>query len=134
MYHLIYISRPIGEISSANLRTILAAATRNNRRNDITGILIQDRRRFLQYLEGSEDKVEETFARIASDPRHHAIIRLKGGLILRRQFPGWSMAAKLVNQNRSLKDRVSQLTRGCDPDVAAELLRFAEARDQDQAA
>lgn len=130
MYRLVYMSTPTRSLSTAEISGILAAATRNNDRNDITGILIQDGKRFLQYLEGSQDKVEETFARIASDSRHHAIFRLKSGVIDRRQFPGWSMASKTVDESRSLTDAVRELVKGCDREVAAELLKFAEARDR----
>ncbi|MGB5482935.1 BLUF domain-containing protein [Parasphingorhabdus sp.] len=130
MYRLVYMSTPKRCLRSEELSSILAAATRNNHRNEITGILIQDRKRFLQYLEGSENKVEETFARIASDSRHHAIFRLKSGLIDRRQFPGWSMASKTIEQCASLKNAVSELVKCCDHDVVAELLNFAEARDR----
>lgn len=130
MYRLVYMSTPKRSLSSAEIGTILAAAKKNNGHNGITGILIQDRKRFLQYLEGSEDKVEQTFARIASDSRHHAIFRLKSGLIVRRQFPGWNMASKIVDKKRSLTDVVRELVKDCDRDVAAELLKFADARDR----
>ena len=130
MYRLVYMSTPKHSLSSAEISTILAAATKNNGHNGITGILIQDRKRFLQYLEGSEDKVEQTFARIASDSRHHAIFRLKSGLIVRRQFPGWNMASKIVDEKRSLTDVVREIVKDCDRDVAAELLKFADARDR----
>lgn len=130
MYRLVYMSSPKRGLDSEALRSILAVAAKNNRRNEITGILIQDRKRFLQYLEGAEDKVEQTFARIASDSRHHAIFRLKSGLVARRQFPGWSMASKMVDGQRSLADAVSELVKDCDREVAAELLNFAEARDR----
>ena len=130
MYRLVYMSTPKRSLSSAEISGILAAATRNNGRNEITGILIQDRKRFLQYLEGSQQKVEETFARISMDSRHHAIFRLKSGIIDRRQFPGWSMASKTVDEDRSLTDAVKELVQNCDREVATELLNFAEARDR----
>ncbi len=130
MYRLVYMSTPTRSLSDEEISAILAAATRNNGRNGITGILIQDGKRFLQYLEGSQDKVEETFARIASDSRHHAIFRLKSGIIDRRQFPGWNMASKTVDESRSLTDAVRELVNDCDREVAAELLNFAEARDR----
>ena len=130
MYRLVYMSTPKRSLSSAEISGILAAATRNNGRNEITGILIQDRKRFLQYLEGNQQKVEETFARISMDSRHHAIFRLKSGIIDRRQFPGWSMASKTVDEDRSLTDAVKELVQNCDREVATELLNFAEARDR----
>ncbi len=130
MYRLVYMSTPKRPLSSEELHALLAAATKNNNRNGITGILIQDHKRFLQYLEGDEDRVEETFARISMDKRHHAIFRLKSGVIVRRQFPGWSMASKTVDQSASLTNAVSELVKDCDRDVAEELLSFAAARDR----
>jgi hypothetical protein len=130
MYRLVYMSTPKRPLSRKDLDAMLAAATRNNNRNGVTGILIQDHKRFLQYLEGNEDRVEETFARISLDKRHHAIFRLKSGVIVRRQFPGWSMASKTVNQDGSLTNVVRELVKDCDRDVAEELLNFAAARDR----
>lgn len=130
MYRLIYISTPKPEIGQADVDGILAASRKNNAHNEITGLLIQDQRRFLQYLEGKQDQVEATFARISCDTRHLAIIPLKMGYIGRRQFPDWAMASKYVDSENSLVDAVSTLTQDCDADVSADLLRFAAARDR----
>lgn len=109
---------------------LLRVAKNNNDRNGITGILIHDRRRYYQYLEGDEAKVEATFARIATDHRHQAIIRLKSGTINRRQFPEWAMASKTVTADESLRVSVERLVQHCDSDLATELLDFADARDR----
>ncbi len=130
MYRLVYISTPKPDISRADVASILRAGRKNNIANGITGLLIQDRRRFLQYLEGEEDKVEQTFARISNDRRHSAVIPLKSGYIGRRQFPSWEMASKYVDADSSLLSAVKDLVKDCDRDVASELMRFAEARDR----
>jgi len=130
MYRLVYISSPTREMNDDEVHDLLRRAKINNDRDGITGILIYDRRRYLQYLEGDEAKVEATFARIAIDPGHRAIIRLQSGTTSRRQFPGWAMAAKMSADDRSLKDSVERLVQNCDREVATELLKFAEARDR----
>lgn len=130
MYRLVYISTPKPDISRADVASILRAGRKNNIENDITGLLIQDRRRFLQYLEGDEEKVEQTFARISNDRRHSTIIPLKSGYIFRRQFPKWEMASKYVDADSTLLSAVKDLITGCDRDVASELMSFAEARDR----
>ena len=130
MYRLVYMSRPAREMGSDETRELLRRAKNNNDHNGITGILIHDRRRYYQYLEGDEAAVEATFARISLDRRHHAIIRLKSGTINRRQFPEWSMASKTVTTDQSLRVSVERLVQHCDHEVAAELLNFAEARDR----
>lgn len=130
MYRIVYMSRPTRGMNIEDADDLLSRAKKNNDRNGITGILIHDRRRYLQYLEGDEAKVEETFGRISIDQRHQAVIRLKSGTISRRQFPGWAMASKLVADDESLTDAVTRLVKDCDRDVAEELLKFAKARDE----
>ncbi len=130
MYRLVYISTPKPGLRSDDVAGILAASRKNNVENAVTGLLVQDERRFLQYLEGEQTQVDETFARIATDTRHSAIIPLKIGYIGRRQFPNWGMASKTINSPGSLRQAVAEMTGGCDPEVADELLRFADARDR----
>lgn len=130
MFRLIYISTPKPEIGQADVASILDASRKNNESNDVTGLLIQDRRRFMQYLEGEQSKVEDTFARISADTRHTAVFPLKMGYIGRRQFPNWAMASKQVDREHSLEEAVSKMVQNCDRDVSAELLSFAAARDR----
>ena len=130
MYCLVYMSSPTREMDDAEVQDLLRRAKRNNDRDGITGILIHDRRRYLQCLEGEEARVEATFARISMDPRHRAIIRLQSGTIDRRQFPGWAMATKMAAKGQSLKETVEPLLQNCEQEIAKELLKFAEARDR----
>ncbi len=130
MYCLVYMSSPTHEMGEGEVQGLLRRAKVNNDRDGITGILIHDRRRYLQYLEGDEAKVEGTFARISIDSRHRAIIRLHSGTITRRQFPDWAMASRISAMDGTLKDSVRRLVQTCDREVADELLKFAEARDR----
>lgn len=123
-------SSPSHEMVQEEVKGLLRRAKVNNDRDGITGILIHDRRRYLQYLEGDQAKVEGTFARISIDPRHRAIIRLHSGTITRRQFPDWAMASRVSAMEGTLKDSVQRLVQNCDRDVADELLKFAAARDR----
>jgi hypothetical protein len=130
MFRLIYLSTPKPELGKPDIEQILASSRKNNCFNNITGLLIQDKKRFLQYLEGDQKAVEETYNRIASDLRHTAVIMVKSGFIARRQFPKWAMASKNTDRSNSLAAAVSEMTAACDKDVADELLSFAEARDR----
>jgi len=130
LYCLVYMSSPSHEMVQEEVKGLLRRAKVNNDRDGITGILIHDRRRYLQYLEGDQAKVEGTFARISIDPRHRAIIRLHSGTITRRQFPDWAMASRVSAMEGTLKDSVQRLVQNCDRDVADELLKFAAARDR----
>ena len=67
------------------------AAVRN-RRDDVTGLLLFNSRRFLQVLEGPKDAVERIFARIYDDSRHRGVVKLREGAIVAREFGQWAMA------------------------------------------
>jgi hypothetical protein len=87
---LVYASRPFG-FDAAMLNGILSDARRLNPPNDVTGALICRADLYLQLLEGPEDAVEATFARIARDDRHLEVQRLVSRPIAQRLFPDWAM-------------------------------------------
>lgn len=75
-----------------------AASRRRNAEHRLTSMLFFDGHRFLQALEGEAGAVEATFARIAADPRHHALIRLSNRRIDRREFGTEGMAYRAPRQ------------------------------------
>jgi hypothetical protein len=79
----------------ANMREILGASQRNNKRDDITGFLIFDKTWFVQVLEGEKAKVTETYDRIATDPRHGGTVVMSTRDTPMRSFPNWSMGGAL---------------------------------------
>jgi Sensors of blue-light using FAD len=90
LVQLIYASQPFG-FDAVRLHDLLTISRANNARDDVTGALICRADLYLQLLEGPEDKVTATFARIGKDDRHLAVKRLVSGAIETRMFPGWSM-------------------------------------------
>lgn len=97
-----YVSRPVvstqpGQFERA-VQAILAASARNNPPADLTGALLYDCGRFLQWLEGPADAVAQRFSIIAKDPRHSDV-----EVMLRRpapacRFPEWRMAFTHVGE------------------------------------
>lgn len=89
---MFYLSRATGEFAEANVRGILVASQRNNRRRDITGCLIFTGRHFAQTLEGSDAALTALTARLFCDPRHtdHRVVVDRS--VQLRQYPEWSMA------------------------------------------
>lgn len=57
----------------------------------VTGLLLFDGARFLQYLEGPEDGVAVVFSRILNSQRHTNLVELGRASAGRRFFPYWSM-------------------------------------------
>jgi hypothetical protein len=73
------------------LGRIVAAASRLNVANHITGFLLATPGAFAQVLEGSRIDVAETYGRIVTDPRHTDIRLLAEQPLAARGFSQWSM-------------------------------------------
>lgn len=123
MLQLVYISSAVGPIDTG---PILAASRRNNGRDSITGLLYADEKRFLQALEGPEEKVETAFARIQQDARHRALVVLSRRKVGEREFGMWEMAARVPGQDgEAFLGRVDSLISRVDPNVRATFEGFA---------
>lgn len=127
MLQLIYVStsRPGAVI---DLDDILDRSRRNNRRDAITGLLHHRGRRFLQALEGPADRVEVTYARIAADPRHFAIVILSRRDVVDREFGDWSMAVDDGSDPAGMVARVAALVEHAAPAVRGTFEGFAAMR------
>ena len=103
MVRLLYVStaeaaRPV-EVADA----IIRRAREYNPAHGITGILCYSDTLYLQLLEGGRRQVNELYARILSDPRHHDVVLLHYEEILERRFADWTMGrVNLERQNPSL--------------------------------
>lgn len=90
LVRIIYASRPFG-FDQAALNGILSQSRRCNTRDDITGALICRSDLYLQLLEGPEEAMTATYARIVRDDRHLEVNRLSYETVTERIFPGWAM-------------------------------------------
>lgn len=100
MFQLTYISTATPGLQSGAIETILGQSRTNNRRHDVTGLLLFDGKRFLQVLEGDQSVIETIYAQIRSDPRHRAPVQLSAATKDRRCFGGWAMAYHAVDKVR----------------------------------
>jgi hypothetical protein len=91
MFYLTYVSSATELFSQQQLRDLLAVSIRNNRRIDITGMLLYKDGNFMQTLEGEESVVRQIYDKLQSDTRHHGLITLLSGPLAQRHFPDWSM-------------------------------------------
>jgi hypothetical protein len=93
LYQLIYTSVLAPEAGIESVSGIIQAAQANNRKLNITGLLIFDGVNFCQHLEGPEDNVRTLAMRIERDPRHTAFtIRHQSCFDGERNYPDWSIA------------------------------------------
>jgi Sensors of blue-light using FAD len=130
-YRLLYISTARKDFNPGDLDAIMKTAQKRNRANKITGLLVFDGRRFMQYLEGEESIVRATFARIELDLRHYAVVVLKKTEGSERQFSNWDMAYRLSDSPGAFDAQVKQvvaLSENCDSLTAADLVGFTQKR------
>lgn len=78
---------------------ILLQSRRNNPKHAIGGVLHVADGHFFQCLEGLRTKVNETFTRIAADPRHQDVQILSLEPITERMFSQWSMKYSATEKN-----------------------------------
>jgi CRISPR/Cas system CMR-associated protein Cmr3 (group 5 of RAMP superfamily) len=88
---LIYTSLAVRDMSKDELIQILSKARENNKRLNISGVLLYKEGNFLQVLEGPDEVVKERFEIIRQDPRHHEVTMLLKRPIAKRDFAHWEM-------------------------------------------
>lgn len=86
-----YASEAVASLSAERLRGLVSDAVAFNEAADITGVLLFDGHRFLQYLEGPQQGVDAAWRRILDSGSHHSVVELNRGRIGRRQFSHWRM-------------------------------------------
>lgn len=97
LFQIIYMSSLITDEPEL-LSSILGASVRNNKRRNITGMLLYVEGSVLQVLEGEKNVVQETFRTIELDKRHNGIFVLIEQEIAARQFASWSMGFKQLSK------------------------------------
>jgi hypothetical protein len=103
LIRLVYVSTAQEAVDLAEFKRILLQAQGNNQRRDLTGMLAFNSKIFLQALEGARDQVNDLYARILRDPRHHSLALLKYSEIEERHWSNWSMGFAAPNaDNRAL--------------------------------
>ncbi|MCR8560930.1 BLUF domain-containing protein [Mucilaginibacter sp. BJC16-A38] len=96
MYFILYLSAGVNWFTDSDLIELLAACSRNNNRNSITGLLLYADGNFIQLLEGEEAAVLETYKKISLDERHRGITEIASGPLANRNFPEWAMGFKSI--------------------------------------
>jgi hypothetical protein len=88
---LIYASNAAENFHEHQIPQLLKAIRPQNARHGITGMLLYDRRSFLQILEGESAMVEKLYRHLSSDARHTHVTRIHSEAIETRAFSDWSM-------------------------------------------
>ncbi|MEN4951371.1 BLUF domain-containing protein [Stenotrophomonas sp. TWI819] len=86
-----YVSDVAGPLSAEQLDALVDDAVRFNSLAGVTGVLLFDGGRFLQYFEGPDDGVSAVHERVLQARSHRAIVALGHARVPKRYFPYWSM-------------------------------------------
>ncbi len=88
---LLYRSVARNTLSANDLHVLLRQCRERNAREGLTGFLVLDQGRFLQWLEGFDAGLRRVWASIARDPRHHRVELLQWSRGIHRLFADWQM-------------------------------------------
>ncbi|MEQ1842643.1 MAG: BLUF domain-containing protein [Verrucomicrobiales bacterium] len=97
VYSVIYVSTAVKPLSPAELATLLERSRQRNKEAGITGMLLHKGGCFMQAFEGEKEAVERLHERITRDPRHRNIVLLHNGPAEQREFSGWTMGFKQLD-------------------------------------
>ncbi|MDM7942035.1 MAG: BLUF domain-containing protein [Hydrogenophaga sp.] len=118
---LVYRSRCVTPLDEAELRQLVESALQRNRVESITGLLIYDGGRFLQWLEGPAEGVDRVWQSIRADRRHTDVEILGHMPSTVRCFPDWGM--KLGERDPDERPDAANDARMSPPHNLIELLR-----------
>jgi hypothetical protein len=96
LIQLTYVSTAARPLASTDLSQILESSRKNNGVANVTGLLLYANTHFIQALEGEENAVMQTYARIRKDERHGSLLTISREVIVERQFPTWTMGFKHI--------------------------------------
>lgn len=88
---LIYASRKAEGVDMPDILRILDAATKNNKRHGITGLLCFTENRFMQVIEGDSFLINQLYCNIIADERHREVNLIDYSFVWQREFPDWAM-------------------------------------------
>ena len=92
LVRLLYVSQPVGPVTTTVTTSILEKSNINNKRENITGVLCQGLGLWMQVLEGERHQENVLYSRIMANRMHHNVELLSMEEITHRRFGQWSMA------------------------------------------
>lgn len=98
LHAIAYASQAMPDLSLNELDALVQHAALLNQLAGVTGVLLYDGHRFLQYIEGPPDGIALVYSRIKMSKSHSEIIELAQSSVSGRRMPYWSMHWILTNK------------------------------------
>jgi Sensors of blue-light using FAD len=102
LVRLLYVSQPVGPVTTTMTTLILEKSKSHNKKEKITGILCQGSGLWMQVLEGERSPVNALYSRIMADRNHRNVELLSMEEITTRRFGEWSMALVYLSKDDPL--------------------------------
>lgn len=100
---LTYVSKLNAVMTQEDILELGRLSSENNKKLDVTGVLISVRDYFFQVLEGDASIVDTLIEKISQDPRHHEITILSAETgCEERLFSEWGMKTVTLNESNDL--------------------------------
>jgi len=110
---IIYCSHATVSMDNAlNLSEILGASARNNRRDEITGVLAFADGIFIQAIEGPQHAADGLMTRLRTDARHRDVKVLGEDRAVARAFPIWVMETPKIRPDHTAL--LHKIVGGCE--------------------
>jgi len=106
LIQLVYVSASVPGLTPDRMERIRVSSERDNRRAEITGLLLHQGSSFYGVLEGDRRRVFRLMERIITDPRHRDVQILREGEVSLRRFENWSFGA-LVRGTSATLDQIA---------------------------
>ena len=103
LYQIAYVSSASESLTDQAVQNLADQAQLFNSLKDISGVLLFNGSNFAQIIEGARLDVEQLYASICTDERHHNVTQIAGNAIGERTFAGWSMKF-LANGNEVFRE------------------------------
>jgi hypothetical protein len=100
LHNLFYCSLAKEDISKDDILNILKCSRDNNKKIEVTGILLYWKKtnQFLQLLEGEKNVISNLYDKICKDNRHSLSKIIYQEDIIERGFMSWNMAFKNIDE------------------------------------
>ena len=93
-FKLVYVSRSTDDLTDEELHKLYNTCKEFNLAHSITGMLMYEKGKFIQVLEGYRNKINELVERIKEDRRNEELEIIYQAEVPEREFESWSMGLK----------------------------------------
>lgn len=123
-----------GDSIDKDVKDILTTARRENKKNNLVGALYYGNGCFFQCLEGNQQDINQLYAKLEKDPRHHELKVLSLEPVEQRSFSSWEMKYATIDREIRAFLRTHQMGKfdpyRFTPQMSAELVGLLQAADE----